>query len=271
MKFFLQFCFLSLVYFPVVTGCSNSNVTKSAAPPSPSAIKNGLTQIVGSESTEVWATEADRQTAQDILTALQNNSEQICAVLNAKCLFPVIVEIYPDQGSFDTHVMNPEMRGFFAISGEPHTIQMVSPANPAPHNISYDDGVSVVIHEFVHLIVDEINPYIPTWLDEGTAIYVGPHGPYTIACQEAFPFGYVPSFHQLEYDYNGTPAPDLFAYTVADFIVQEYGMESLNLLLRTPENLEDMLGVPRETFEESWHHFIAAQYHNNQTKETLEP
>ncbi len=140
--------------------------------------------------------------------AIQSHSEGICKSLQTRCQFPVVVELYPDQASFDEHVMDPDMRGFFAISGPPHTIQMVSPANPAPHEISYEDGISVAVHEFTHLALDEININMPTWLDEGTAIQVGPHAPYTAFCQEKFPFETIPSFQQLEEDYNGVPAPD---------------------------------------------------------------
>ena len=202
---------------------------------------------------------------------IQSSSEGICKSLQTLCQFPVAVELYPDQASFDEHVMNPDMRGFFAISGPPHTIQMVSPSNPAPHKIPYEEGVSVAVHEFTHLALDEINPGMPTWLDEGTAIYFGPHTPYTTVCQERFPFEYMPSFQRLKEEYNDLPAPDLFAYTAVDFIVHDYGMEKLNLLLRTPENMEDIFGVTNETFEDGWQNFIRTQYHNNQTKGSNKP
>jgi RNA polymerase sigma-70 factor (ECF subfamily) len=264
MRLFFKFYFSSLVTFLILTGCQDST-------PLPAPYRNGLIQVIQNDSLSVWATEADRQAAQDVHAAIQSYSEEICASLQTQCRFPVTVELYPDQAGFDRHVINPEMRGFFAISGPPHTIQMVSPANPAPHAISYEDGVAVSVHEFAHLALDEINPGMPTWLDEGTAIFVGPHAPYTVVCQEKFPFEYIPSLQRLEEDYNGIPAPDLFAYTAVDYIVHEYGIEKLNLLLRTPEAMEDILGVSKGMFEEGWQNFMRDQYHNNQTKESPEP
>lgn len=239
----------------IVTACSSARPTENIP-------SNELFLIPEADSLAMWATEADRQTAQDILTAMQANSEQVCADLQTACEFPIRIEIYPDQASFDTHVMNQEMRGFFAISGDRHIIQMVSPANPWPHKISYQDGILVAVHEFAHLALDEVNPEIPTWLDEGTAVYVGPHKTYTTVCQIAFPFEMMPPFRQLEADYNSIPAPDLFAYTAVDFIVSEYGIEKLRKLLRSPEDLERVLGVSRAVFEEEWQRFMRAQYHN---------
>jgi hypothetical protein len=271
MKHFFQFSILSLAAISILTGCNTSRPVSLTSTPASIPFRNGLIPIVQIDSLSVWATEKDRQPAQDIQTAIQSSSKGICESLQTGCQFPVVVELYPDQAGFDKHVMNPDMRGFFAISGPPHTIQMVSPANPAPHEISYEDGISVAVHEFTHLALDEINPDMPTWLDEGTAIHVGPHAVYTTVCQERFPFETIPSFQQLEEGYNGLPAPDLFSFTAVDFIVHEYGMEKLNLLLRTPENKEEILGVTTETFEAGWHNFIRAQCHSNQTKEPVEP
>ncbi|MGE5374473.1 MAG: hypothetical protein ACM3XO_05395 [Bacteroidota bacterium] len=260
---------LSLALLLAGSSCSN----RSAIPFNPvlaTQASNGLILIQESDSHAIWAAQTDRQTARDILAALQANSEQICADLQTKCRFPVLVEVYPDQASFDKHVMNPEMRGFFAISGFPHTIQMVSPANPAPHQVSYEEGVSVAVHEFVHLALDEVNDELPIWLDEGTAVYLAPHRRYTRVCEQAFPFELVPSFRQLEEDYEDIQAADLFAYTAVDFIVSRYGMETLNSLLHTPQDLEQILGLSQEEFEESWLRFMRTHYHNHSAKASFD-
>ena len=241
----------------LIAAC-NSPASSSRTPTS----NNELMLMARTDTFTVWATEADRQTAQDILVAIQSSSGQVCADLQTACQVSITVEVYPDQTSFDQNMMNQEMHGFFAISGEQHLIQMVSPANPSPHKISYNDGVLVGVHEFAHLVLDEVNPALPTWLDEGAAVYIGPHKLYTTVCQMAFPFEMIPSFRQLMEDYESVQAPDLFAYTAVDFIVNEFGLEKLNLLLRTPDDLEHVLGVSQAAFEENWHQFIRAHYHN---------
>jgi RNA polymerase sigma-70 factor (ECF subfamily) len=242
----------------ILSGCANQSPT-----PQPSeALAEELVLVTDMDWLKVWATEDDRQTALDVADAIDGNAERICIELQTPCEFSVIVEIYPDQERFDQYVMNPEMQGFFAISGTPNRIQMVSPANSAPHKISYQDGVLVAVHEFVHLALDEINPALPTWLDEGTAVYVGPHELYTMACRYVFPFEMIPSFGQLENAYHSVQAPDLYAFTVADFIVHEYGMEKLNRLLRTPADMKRVLGVSSAGFEEQWHDFMVRNYHN---------
>lgn len=248
---------MAITFHLLIAAC-NSPISSSRTPTS----IHELFLIARTNTFSIWATEADRQTAQDILVAIQSSSDQICADLQTACQFPVTVEIYVDQASFDKYVMNPEMRGFFAISGEQDLIQIVSPANPSPHEISYEDGVLVAVHEFTHLALDALNPALPAWLDEGTAVYLAPHKLYTTVCQMAFPFELVPSFRQLTEDYESVQAPDLFAYTAVDYIISEFGLDKLNLLLRTPDDLEHVLGVSQAAFEENWHQFIRAHYHN---------
>jgi hypothetical protein len=250
--------FLPVIMSLLLFTAFNRNTPRSLRP----ILTNELFLVSQSGTFSVWAAEADKQTALDILAAIQTGSRQVCMDLQTDCQFSVMVEIYPDQSSFDEQVMDSEMRGFFAISGNGDTIQMVSPANPSPHKISYEDGVFVAIHEFAHLALDEINPQLPPWLDEGVAVYIGPHTTYTTVCQVAFPFEMIPSFEQLVNDYHEVQAPDLFAYAAVDFIVHEFGLEKLNLLLRTPDDLEQVLGISQAGFEAGWHEFIQAQYRN---------
>lgn len=254
MKIFQKIlCLCSLVIAVSCNGIDSTPVEKT---------RPDLILMESAEHLSAWAAEADRQTAEGVIASLQENTERICNDLQTPCQFPVVIEIYPDQETFDSHVMNPEMRGFFAVSGN-GKIQMVSPANPAPHEISYDDGVLVAVHEFVHLALDEINVNMPTWLDEGAAVYIGPHAPYAMVCETAFPFEMIPSFQHLKNEYDHVQAPDLFAYTAVDFIVREHGTEKLNLVLRSPDEMNVILGISDTDFDHDWQEFIRAQYHND--------
>lgn len=51
-------------------------------------------------------------------------------------------------------------------------IAIISPLNP-PSGSDYNNVINTAVHEFVHIILSEINDKIPRWLDEGTASYEG--------------------------------------------------------------------------------------------------
>jgi len=61
-------------------------------------------------------------------------------------------------------------------------------------------------------------------MNEGAAIYIGPHKVYEYVCQNQFPFELVPAFQDMEQSYRTVRAADLFDYTLFDFIVNEYGL-----------------------------------------------
>lgn len=193
----------------------------------------------------------------DVAAALHAGAPAVCDALEIPCDFPVAVEVFAGQAAFDQGTMNPAMRGFFALSGD-GLIQMVSPANSGLDELSYEDGVGVAVHEFVHLALDRINPDLPDWLDEGTAVLLGPHDLYDRACHEQLPDFVPPPLADLREHYDNIPAPDLYAYTLVTYIVDTGGLHTLNRLLRSPQvSVEFMLGKSTLEVEAEWRAFVS--------------
>lgn len=192
----------------------------------------------------------------DIAAALRQGAPPVCDALGIACDFSVTVEVFADQAAFDRGVMNPAMRGFFALSGDGR-IQMVSPLSSGRAELTYADGVSVAVHEFVHLALDQIAPELPDWLEEGTAVTLAPHEVYDGACRERLVGVALPSLEQMRAQYADVPAADLFAYTLVASIVATDGLDGLNALLRAPDDLERVLGRPLADVERAWREFVA--------------
>jgi hypothetical protein len=97
-------------------------------------------------------------------------------------------------------------------------------------------------------------------LNEGVAIYIGPHAMYAYVCQNRFPFAQLPTFGEMEQSYAAVPAGDLFAYALVDFIANEYGQKTLNSLMRAPDSFDEILGVTRREFEQHWRQYMNQHY-----------
>jgi hypothetical protein len=208
----------------------------------------------------VYGVEGDQQAIQDVADALQKQALQINRVLDYDYRHPIAVEIFPDQVSLDHYGMNPEMQGYYAYSGD-RRIQMVSPHNPTTQaEVDYSQRVLIAVHEYVHLVNNAINPNMPLWLNEGIAVSMGPHDLYTYVCQNLFPFEQIPSLTEMEQSYDSVSAADLFAYALVDFIAHEYGQEKLNLLIRNPDNFEEIFGDRRSEFEQRWREYMSLHY-----------
>lgn len=190
----------------------------------------------------------------DISAAIDASAARICTFLAIPCDFPVTVEVFPSQAAFDQGLMNPDMRGYYAVSGNGR-IQMVSPTNSGRAGLSYEDAVGVAVHEFAHLALDEIDPELPTWLDEGMAVYLGPHDLYDQACREHLPGVQLPSVADLREHYADVPAADLFAYTLVASIARNTSPERVKGLLHEPD-MEETLGQTEPEIEAAWREFI---------------
>jgi len=205
---------------------------------------------------QIFGAPQDQAAIDDIAEAVKKQAPIACALLGHDCAIRAVIEVYPDQQSFDRHVMNPKYRGFFAISGY-GKIQVVSPAMLAPHApLSYEERKLIAVHELVHLVLNDINPNLPPWLGEGMAVYAGPHAVYSAVCEQGFPFDMMPRLQSLLDAYDNVPAADLFAYTVVWYIASEHGLDRLNALIRAPDRLETLLGSSTEQLEFQWRDFV---------------
>jgi hypothetical protein len=208
----------------------------------------------------VLGVEGDMQAIRDVAEALNLSAPQIRRDLDLDYQEKVTVELFPDQDSLDEFGMNPRMQGYYAYSGESR-IQMVSPRNPMPRfDTGYSSRVMIAVHEFVHIVNTAINPDMPSWMNEGVAIYIGPHDIYSYVCEGHFPFEQIPSFADMQQKYESVPAGDLFAFALVDYIVSEYDLQTLNQLIRAPIAFEDLLGVTQIDFEERWHEYMDQSY-----------
>lgn len=193
----------------------------------------------------------------DVRRTVERQAPAICAALEAPCRFAVAVEVYPSQQTFDRRVLNPAMRGYRAVSSEGR-IQLVSPAVGGTPALSYTDGLMIAAHEFAHLVLDELNPDLPDWLDEGAAVFFGPargRALYDRACRTGAVLE-TPAYSRLTQHYADVRGADLFAYTLVASIAEHAGTDRLLALLRAapagrpPADLD-----PRAT-EHAWHGYL---------------
>jgi len=212
---------------------------------------------------DLYYTPPDKQAADDIAAELIKHLPRLRNDFRYDYPHRVAVEIFPDQSSYDSNLMDRSVAGSPACSGR-RTIQMVSPRSPIRiPGISYAGRLGMAVHELAHLIMNEINRDLPTWLNEGVASYAGGADGYRNICKipaVAKLLQTPPSLTALETSYHRQPAPDVMSFTLVDFIVTTRGMTSLNDLLRDPAGLERIVGSSRRDIEIRWHEFARTRY-----------
>lgn len=208
----------------------------------------------------------DPNVLKDIKNVLEEYYQSVCDDLEYQYTYKVVVEIYPDQKTYNENVMDDDLIGYPACSGN-RRMQLVSPASPIKvSGIPYNERLLMAVHEFVHLMINEINNELPMWLNEGLASYEGSSAIYEYFCKTYF--YQLPSIelNHLERNYYSIPAADIYSYSAVHFIVEKFGFKKLNQLIRNPENFEKILSISKSDFNKQWNSFIDDHYRRNNLK-----
>ena len=207
-----------------------------------------------------FADERDSSVVRDISVLMDSASDGVSRNLGVVYKHPVTVEVYPTQEEFNANIMNPLMRGTPAVSGA-YRIQMVSPASPiALQGIPYRERLWFAVHEFTHLVIDQISEDVPAWLDEGLACYEGSFMFYSYVCHNSMPESEPPTLTALTGSYERISAADVYSFSLVEFLIRRYGRAKINHLLREPQEIQKVFGVSPNDIREQWKVFISSNH-----------
>lgn len=209
---------------------------------------------------------------------LENSYDRITGDLQLIINEKTKVHIYPTLQDFHDAIGYPNAPDWLVGMGN-REIYAVSPLNPGPVH-TYDEMVNnVFVHEFAHICTGKIN-YLPMWLNEGFACYEG--GPYysKLSVVSAYnKLGRIPGLDELNNfntfaDIGGYP----FSLTIAYFIVENFGMDNMQMFIYNPDNYSVFSGMTKNEFQEKWFQYVNEKYldintavlqNNNETISTL--
>jgi hypothetical protein len=235
------------------------NVFKSVTQ-STETISGNLKKRLDTEYFIFYCSDKDTSVLKDIRKALDANCEKLKKELDCKYPYKITLLIYPDQNAFDESLIDKSVAGAPACSGN-RRIQMVSPSEPIRiEGIQYEERLLMAVHEYVHLMLNEINNSLPVWIQEGVASYFGSPGGYDAICKIVMGRLSAISFNDLETNYHGLPAPDIYSYLAISYIIDIYGMGVLNSVIKDPGNMKKILSKGYESFDLTWHEYIDKKY-----------
>ncbi|MBD2863125.1 RNA polymerase sigma factor [Paenibacillus oceani] len=204
------------------------------------------------------------QVREDLLGGLGSGVERVTARLRHQPAEKLTIQIYPDLAAFHRAVGEPDAPDWFMGVIDGTTIKIVSPLNPGPAH-TYRSVLQSAVHLFTILLVKQVNPISPKWLYQGlggyeaglmTKEHIRRSIRKTVECDE------VPTFEDLEddsWDFERKKGFQ-YAYTLAEYILRDYGEEGLNRLIRTPADFEDALRCSEPEFRSRWIKFLKAHY-----------
>lgn len=165
------------------------------------------------------------------------------------------VHVYPDYEAF-RKMIGRDTEGTYDARDK--TIKVYTPVNLENPNTrkAFTDQIT---HELVHAVIQQVNPEVgrTKWLDEGTAYYASNQFEAEFESKLLFgsaflDFPDLEQFQQSDYFNKAGGAAYFYSGTLIDYIIDEYGLDALNEIIRKPNRMEKILNTSLEELYAEW-------------------
>ncbi|WP_108995355.1 RNA polymerase sigma factor [Paenibacillus agaridevorans] len=192
----------------------------------------------------------------DLFGKLKGSVEELVKKFKHRPSEKVVIEIYPDLPAFHQATGEPGAPDWFMGTFEGNTLKIVSPLNPGPAH-SYHSILQSTVHLYAMWLVKDINASAPKWICQGVGGYESKQmSPDFIidSVKDTIVRGIVPTFRELNEDsFRFEEMKGFqFTYLIVQFIVERYGMDALNRLVRDAEQFNEALGCSESELHGQW-------------------
>lgn len=223
-----------------------------------------------------------RPFADDLLATTVDGIEQLARLTGVRPQAPIHLYIYGDtQEMQDAILYEPSWTGGVAFPANNITIIGIAPAQ-------LDWGKRTIVHELTHLIVGQMTfscgENVPTWLDEGIAVFAeGGLDPYSAArFERAVAANELLSVRAISNGFSSHPdIADLSysqSYSLVRYLVEAHGapkllalFENLRAGLTVEAGLQQAYGFDLDGLEDRWRNWLGAARRDSQAPTASPP
>lgn len=222
-----------------------------------------------SDHFKFFAAQGAEDAAEPLARELEANYERITRDLQVAPADKFEVYLFADVDSFHRASGRPDAPATSIGTTQGTDIWLVSPLNPSG-GLDTQEMLAAGVHEFVHALVHSINGSldrnnynIPIWLSEGLAGYeAGQMIPeWRARMRELVAQDAIPSIgNDLVPDRYDKVKGFPFSITLVEYILDEYGMEKVIAMLKSPSEVEAILGVSLSELDAGWRAYLHRTY-----------
>jgi len=245
----MKFKFISINLALMIFLCSCSH-SKSAA----FSDKDKLFLIKESEHGMFYSQSKEEKTSEvveELALHFETNYDRITKLFMYTPSQKTIIHIYTEKEQFYKIIGRVTEGTYDASDG---IIKVFTPPSLIDPDVNSEFKFQL-IHEFIHSIIQQINPKVGQvkWLDEGTAYFASLQ--LEAELNHRSKFLNIPTLEQVKSptffdDFGGSAY--FYSGLIVKFISKEYGIHSLNEIIRKPENIEIILNKSIENLYLDW-------------------
>lgn len=227
-------------------------------------------KTLSTENLDLHWYDGDDTFAQSLLEAANNGLSTLEKSAGLKPENPIHLYIYGDYNDLrDAILYEPSWTGGLAFAEHDIVIIGISPSN-------LDWGQNAIVHELTHVLVGHLTfsclGDVPTWLNEGLAVYS--EGDLDASSQtqlnQAISDNSLLSVRSLSAGFSEIRDKATLSYSqsysIVKYLIETYGQDNINALLTSLRNgttiddsLLDIYGFDVEGLEDNWRESINAQ------------
>ena len=217
----------------------------------------------------------EKSFAQELMAAAQQALTKLAEDTGAYLERPAKLYIYANSGDLRGAMIYPQEW----TGGVAFTRYGIIAIGIAPDDINW--GKRAIAHELAHLVIHQmtLNPYndLPTWLDEGLAMYAeGPLVPlYKAYLDKAIAENSLISVRSLSSPFSAYAEESLLSYaqsySLAEFLITSYGQDRMLELLLTfkqgsdyDEALDKVYDFDMDGLDALWRDYVYGRYQSTE-------
>jgi len=226
--------------------------------------------LTGGKITLYWY-RGDESFAQEIMAAAQEALARLAKDTGAYLEKPVSVYVYAGAQDLRGAMIFPQEW----TGGVAYTRYGVIAIGIAPDNLQW--GKRAIAHELAHLVIHQmtLNPYnyLPTWLDEGLAMYAErePEAIYEAYLKQAIAENSLISVRSLASPFSAYAGQSYLSYaqsySLVEFLIAHYGQDRMYELLNSFTQgssydgaLNTVYGFDMDGLNTLWRGYVSEQY-----------
>lgn len=208
-----------------------------------------------------YSIKIDKESLNDLEENLESNYERIAKDLQVTLDEKIKVTIYPNISEFHKAIGMEDAEDWLVGLARNGEIMMVSPLNPGSvHN--YESLMKVIVHEYTHILVENIKSNTAAYLNEGIAVVeanqINENSKYYL--KEVAKADKLPSIDEMQNNYSKLEQPYEVSGGFVDFIVNKYGYDKIIDLIKEPDDIENIIGSTKEEIIAKWSEYILSSY-----------
>lgn len=208
-----------------------------------------------------YATDKDKEVLDELEKSLEDNYERISKNLGVKLERKVNVSIYPDIESFHDGIGMSDAEDWVVGAAKNGEMFMVSPSNPGSVH-TYDNLMKVIVHEYAHILVGEINSTTDIYLNEGMAVVQANQIEENTKkfLKESCELNKLPTIDEIKNNFFELDERYELSGGFVEFLVNNYGYDKVTKIIAEPQNLENITELSKNELFENWKEYIVENY-----------